>query len=435
MKYPKRQSDNHPGNTLGNNRMIISTNNPLRQLQVVNPYTRMLALLVLVFATLATPVNASAQQESEKGPHGGRLLAQGDISVELLLSGHGGSPGYEAWITRHGETVNDRDLNLNADFVRLDGETLNLDFKREGQSWHGTQSVEEPHSFDVTVELTIGSENYEWTFGSYEDRAEIAADTATKAGVKSEIAGSGPINQTLTVYGKTSADPGKVSHLRARFPGIIIRLSANIGDQVKAGQVLAEIESNQNLRSYELRSPMTGVVIARDGNPGELAQTQALVTIANYDTLWVEFQIFPSQAQKVAVGQTVRIFGEQLEAQSSIRFILPDEGGQPFLRARVPLDNTAGQWSPGLMLSGSIATRQTDVTLRVKSSAVQQIDDQDVVFIQSGDAFEPRRVTLGLADEEYVEIVDGIHQGVRYVSENSFLIKADLGKSGAAHDH
>ena len=63
------------------------------------------------------------------------------------------------------------------------------------------------------------------------------------------------------------------------------------------------------------------------------------------------------------------------------------------------------------------------------------MNGQDVVFIQSGDAYEARAVTLGMTDGQYVEIVDGLRPGVRYVAENSYLIKADLEKASAAHNH
>ena len=57
------------------------------------------------------------------------------------------------------------------------------------------------------------------------------------------------------------------------------------------------------------------------------------------------------------------------------------------------------------------------------------------MFIQSGDAYEARPVTVGLSDTRYTEIISGISPGARYVSNNSYLIKADIGKSGAAHNH
>lgn len=371
----------------------------------------------------------------DTGPHGGRLLRDGDITVELALTGHGDGPTYQAWVTRNEQLISGQNLKLAASLTRLDGETLRLAFARDDDAWRGTEVVDEPHSFDITLTLERGDQQHQWSFASYEGRVEIAADTAAKAGVKSEIAGPGPINQTLTVYGRASADPTRVSHVRAPFPGIITKLNANIGEQVKAGQVLAEIESSDSLRRYELKSPLSGVVIARDGNPGELAQQQALLTVANYDLTWVEFRVFPGQASQVAAGQAVKVYTEQFQTGSTIKHLLPSGAGQPFLRARVPLDNPHGRWAPGLLLAGSITTHQADVPLRVASRAVQTMEGQDVVFIHAGEAYEARAVTLGLSDGQYTEILDGIKPGTRYVADNSYLIKADLEKAGAAHNH
>ena len=49
--------------------------------------------------------------------------------------------------------------------------------------------------------------------------------------------------------------------------------------------------------------------------------------------------------------------------------------------------------------------------------------------------YEARPVTLGRRDSEWVEIEQGLAPGARYVTANSYLIKADIEKSGAAHDH
>ena len=42
---------------------------------------------------------------------------------------------------------------------------------------------------------------------------------------------------------------------------------------------------------------------------------------------------------------------------------------------------------------------------------------------------------LGRQDGEWIEVLDGIEIGTRYVTLNSYLVKADIEKSGASHDH
>ena len=37
--------------------------------------------------------------------------------------------------------------------------------------------------------------------------------------------------------------------------------------------------------------------------------------------------------------------------------------------------------------------------------------------------------------KEVTEVLEGLNPGDRYVVENSYLLKADLEKSGASHDH
>lgn len=268
-----------------------------------------------------------------------------------------------------------------------------------------------------------------------EGRVEIAPEIASKAGIKSEAARSGHIKQTMTVYGKTVADPSKVSRIRASYPGTITNIRANIGDHVKAGVVLAEIESNESLKRYTLKSPLTGVITTRNGNPGELAQEQVLLTVANYEQIWVEFRVFPSQAQKVSVGQSVTASADFRQSESVIKHLLPDDSGQPFLLARVPLDNANGKWVPGLLLEGKVVIKQTQVPLMVDNRALQSVQGRQVVFIQVENSYEPRPLGLGLSDGNFTEVLEGLNIGDQYVVENSYLIKADLEKSAASHDH
>jgi cobalt-zinc-cadmium efflux system membrane fusion protein len=75
------------------------------------------------------------------------------------------------------------------------------------------------------------------------------------------------------------------------------------------------------------------------------------------------------------------------------------------------------------------------VPLAVAAGALQRHDGQDVVFAVEGDAYVVRPVVTGATGDGIVEIRSGLAPGARYVSGNSYVIKADLEKSGASHDH
>jgi cobalt-zinc-cadmium efflux system membrane fusion protein len=105
------------------------------------------------------------------------------------------------------------------------------------------------------------------------------------------------------------------------------------------------------------------------------------------------------------------------------------------MTARVVLPNETGFWRPGLFVSGAVTVAQTDVPLAVRRTALQTFRDWTVVFQKFGDSYEIRPVTLGRRDATWAEVLDGLAPGAEYVSINSFVIKADIEKSGAKHDH
>ena len=66
-----------------------------------------------------------------------------------------------------------------------------------------------------------------------------------------------------------------------------------------------------------------------------------------------------------------------------------------------------------------------------------QLDEggRDVVYVREGDRYRERAVTLGRRDGRRVEVTAGLEAGENVVIAQSFLVKADIGKSAAAHEH
>jgi cobalt-zinc-cadmium efflux system membrane fusion protein len=89
----------------------------------------------------------------------------------------------------------------------------------------------------------------------------------------------------------------------------------------------------------------------------------------------------------------------------------------------------------GATVTGRIQVDEYDVPLAVKRAGLQAFRDFTVVYAQVGDEYEVRMLELGREAGEWVEILGGLEPGTRYVTENSYVIKADVEKSGASHDH
>jgi cobalt-zinc-cadmium efflux system membrane fusion protein len=270
--------------------------------------------------------------------------------------------------------------------------------------------------------------------GEEEGHIEITKENAQKAGIINATAAAGQIKQTTTVYGQTVIDSSAISQVRARFPGLITKLTVNVGDIVTAGENIAQVESSDSLTRYDISAPISGVVTQRHANAGELAIQQPLLTIENYQQLWVEYKIFPSQRQAIKAGQQVTISSTVATTKSSIKHLMANKN-QPFIIARVPLDNSEGVWLPGQLLTGSVVTHQVAVNLVIDNRAFQYVEGKKLIFVTNKGGYETRELTLGQTDEQFSQVISGLKVGEQYALSNSYLLKADLGKAGAAHAH
>jgi cobalt-zinc-cadmium efflux system membrane fusion protein len=271
--------------------------------------------------------------------------------------------------------------------------------------------------------------------GEHAEYAEISSAMATEQGIRTAIAGGGEIELTLRLFGRTVPDPQLVSHVSARYPGMIRDIVPALGDRVEAGETIATIEANNSLQTYQIHAPISGTVVDKHANPGEQALDQTLMTIASYERLWVDFTVFPGDTQQVQAGMDVHINMESLNTDSHISYLNPSQSNSPTLIARVPLDNPRSLWSPGLLVEGLLVTERTNVALLVDNNAIQFFEGNSVVFVLEGERYHPRPLELGRSDGRVTEVLDGLIAGERYVIENSYLIKADLEKEGVEHGH
>ena len=90
---------------------------------------------------------------------------------------------------------------------------------------------------------------------------------------------------------------------------------------------------------------------------------------------------------------------------------------------------------PGTYVTATIKVDEFEVPLAVRRDGLQSFRDFTVVYAQFDDQYEVRMLDLGRQDEQYAEVLGGLQPGTRYVTANSYVLKADVEKSGASHDH
>ena len=105
------------------------------------------------------------------------------------------------------------------------------------------------------------------------------------------------------------------------------------------------------------------------------------------------------------------------------------------ITGRAVIPNPRGNWRPGLFVSVELVEEERTVPVAVPVKAIQSMRGWSVVFVKYGDLFEARPLELGESDGQWVEVLSGLVPGQEYVAENSFTVKAEIGKSSASHDH
>lgn len=380
---------------------------------------------------------AQAESALVKGPHNGRLLRDGEFTLELAIFEQGVPPEYRAWATQSGQPLPPEAVRLTVDLARFAGVKQAVAFKASHDYLQGSSEIFEPHSFDVHVRAEYAGKRHEWQFESHEGRTRIAADMAQQAGIVTALAGPGEIGERLSLYGAIAPDASRVRAVTARFPGVVRRMARELGERVQKGETLALVESNDSLQTYALTAPISGVITARHGAVGETTDAAALYTVADFSTVWVTLQAFPKDRARLELGQALRVRTEDgREASASIRYLSAEwQPGSPAVQLRAVLDNADGRWTPGEFVTAEVQLRQSRLPMVVPLAALQTFRDWDVVFAVDGEQYQALPVTLGQRDGEHVEVQGGITPGTRIVIANSYLVKADIEKSGASHDH
>jgi cobalt-zinc-cadmium efflux system membrane fusion protein len=299
--------------------------------------------------------------------------------------------------------------------------------------------VAEPHSFDYVIVAEHAGVAHRWAFEAPEMQTVIAAEAAAKGGVKVEKVGPADLDETVESYGRVVLDPEGLRRATARFGGVVLEARKAIGDKVVAGEVVARIEHSQTLVTAEVKAPGTGVVIARSAAVGEaVAEGSVLYTIAALEKVWVELEVPRKDVARVKAGQAVILQtdegGEAFKGViGSVSPLVSAETQSAVVRLVVP--NPEGRWRPGGFVKGAITVGTSHAPVTVKASGLQSLHDFTVVFSQHGEVYQARPLELGRRSGDRVEVLKGLSPGETYVSEGSFLIKADIGKSGASHDH
>lgn len=360
--------------------------------------------LVISFAILALAGTAYAVQYDEKGKTDTAVHKENDSDQHAH--------------EEHAEDHNEGGEHSHGD---KDEHEHSEGSKDEHGHDHGGEAADDEHD---------GEEHAEET--------KISSSAVKNLDIEVLEVGSTKVQDSLSVTGRVTLNQNTTAQVKARFPGVIRSVTKEPGEVVKAGDVLATVESNDSLQVYPVKSPVSGTVITRNANIGEVAGDIPLFTVADINKPWAEFFVFSKDGEKLKAGQKVLIhcLDDDIQAESSISVVLPTaESSSQTIVARAVIDNAEGHWRSGMNIRADVVLMEKDVPVAVKTEAIQRMEGNNVVFVEEGGVYKTHPVEIGSSDATWTEIKGGLSAGQRYVAKNSFVVKADIGKAGAEHEH
>ena len=278
--------------------------------------------------------------------------------------------------------------------------------------------------------------------GEHEEGAKAVSLSDAKvqaADIELVTAGPGTLRDTLLLNGIAQPNQEALAQVTPRFSGVVREIRKRIGDRVEKGELLARIESNQSLTVYEMRAPIAGTVIDRQSSLGEFASEQKpIFTIADLATVWVDVSVYRRDLHRVRLNDALMIDVEDGSPPiaAKISYISPvGSSDTQSALARATVSNADMRLRPGLFVTARLVLAARDVPIVVKNTSLQTVENRTVVFVRNGQTFEPRDVEVGARDAEHAEVLFGLLEGDVYAAKNSFVIKAELAKGSASHEH
>ena len=261
----------------------------------------------------------------------------------------------------------------------------------------------------------------------------LTKEALANATIRTESARRGDLRKRLRVPGRISANQNRTARVLSTLEGRIIRLNFDIGDAVRAGDVMGLVETPELVgKPLELRSPIAGRVVERNRAMGELVDRGSDVyVVSDSSRVWVIGEVRERDVGLVASGQeiTFRVvpYPDEIFHGTIARVGGEIEAASRTLEIRAEIENARGVLKPGMFADLEITTTVVPNVLLVSDRALQTEERDQVLFVALGpDRFERRVVRVGEEQENEVQILDGVREGETVVTDGSFILKSEM---------
>ncbi|MBM3737802.1 MAG: efflux RND transporter periplasmic adaptor subunit [Acidobacteria bacterium] len=181
-----------------------------------------------------------------------------------------------------------------------------------------------------------------------------------------------------------------------------------------------------------VKSPADGMVMERLVTPGSVVQPGgAMFVIADMSMVWMVAAVAEEHYSKLHSGMPARVrvkaHGDRVFAGRVGRLGEQLDPATRTVQARIEIANPGGALKPEMYADAELELRRPMPVLMIPEPAIQEVKDQQVVFVRKGDGhYETVAVETGRVRDGRVEIVHGLTPGDQVVTRGAFTLKSQM---------
>ncbi len=200
---------------------------------------------------------------------------------------------------------------------------------------------------------------------------------------------------------------------------------------------ITNLESGKyNSKNLFIRTPISGSVTVREAIIGQSVNARDnLFTVADLSVLWINLEVFEKDLNSIRKGNEAKVVPIGSTADDSLKAVVSyvSEVIDPVKKTaeiRLEVRNATGKLRPGQSVTatvkGMIAENNLNKIKVVPTDCVHKIEGENFVFIRNTDGtFTAKKVILGKAYENWIEIVSGAASDEAIVKDGSFVLKSE----------
>ena len=236
-----------------------------------------------------------------------------------------------------------------------------------------------------------------------------------------------PMQQKLSLNGQIILKPDAQAYVSVRISGSVTALLVNLGDEVKAGQKLAVVQSRligNPPPSVDVYATMAGIIDARNVKLGEAVEPNTvLFHISNRNQLLVLAKVYEEDLAQVQTGQKVLIKVLSYPKQGftgTVSLIEPNlDTNTRTVNIQISLQNEKNLLKPGMFARAELIIRENPLALAIPTEAILYQDHHSLVFVKKGDDFDKITIKTGATDGLVTEVLEGLKAGDQVVTRGN----------------